>query len=182
MDEGLDERPQLRVLDHGEDVKVYDIPDKLRHTNRDFIERVCQVASAVSLSNCVSSSKPRVCPGVIVIGTHKDKLGNEAETKAKLKAINVDLMKLCENYGNVLIPKPGSLDEVVFAMTEDENERQVYTKEIQLAMLLLVHVFLLGNSVNTPEDMENVDDLPLSGTCNSISFKINISIIIIILT
>ena len=125
LDEGLDGKPKVRFYNKGED--VYTLPDQLTLTNREFIERACQIAEAQAMSG-------KFVPKVIVIGTHKDKLGIDGE--ARLKEINKELMKLQQKYNRVLIRK--SKDEVIFAvnaMAPVGEERQQYTEELQACIL-----------------------------------------------
>ena len=128
LDEGLDDKPKVRFYNKGED--VYTLPDQLTLTNREFIERACQIAEAQAMSG-------KFVPKVMVIGTHKDKLGIDCE--ARLKEINKELMKLHQKYNRVLIRK--SKDEVIFAvnaMAPVGKERQQYTEELQDCILKAV--------------------------------------------
>ena len=73
----------------------------------------------------------KVVPKVLVVGTHKDKLGSNSE--AKIKKINKELL---EKYDDILIRK--SIDEVIFpinAMAPVGKERQQYTEELQECIL-----------------------------------------------
>ena len=128
LDEGLDDKPKVRFYNKGED--VYALPDQLTLTNREFIERACQIAEAKAMSG-------KFVPKVMVVGTHKDKLGINGE--ARLKEINKELMKLHQKYNRVLIRK--SKDEVIFAvnaMAPVGEERQQYTEELQDCILKAV--------------------------------------------
>ena len=125
LDEELDSKPKVRFYNKGED--VYIRPDNLTLTNREFIELACQMAEAQATSG-------NFVPKVMVVGTHKDKLGIYGE--ARLKRINEELMKIHQEYSNVLIRK--STDEVIYAvnaMAPDGKERQRYTKELQECIL-----------------------------------------------
>ena len=125
LDKGLDNKPKVRFYNKGED--VYTLPDRLTLTNREFIERACQIAEAQAMSG-------RFVPKVIVVGTHKDKLGIDGE--ARLKEINKELIKILQKYDHVLIRK--SEDEVIFAvnaMAPVGEERQQYTEELQACIL-----------------------------------------------
>ena len=125
LDEGLDDKPKVRFYSKGED--VYTLPDQLTLTNREFIERACQIAEAQAMSG-------KFVPKVMVIGTHKDKLGIDCE--ARLKEINKELTKILQKYDRVLIRK--SEDEVIFAvnaMAPVGEERQQYTEELQECIL-----------------------------------------------
>ena len=124
LDEGLDDKPEFRYIVKGTNVAS---PGNLRLSNREFIERACQIAEAQAMSG-------KFVPKVIVIGTHKDKLGIDGE--ARLKEINKELTKLHQKYNRVLIRK--SEDEVIFAMNAMApvgEERQQYTEELQACIL-----------------------------------------------
>ena len=124
LDEELDDRPEFRYIVKGTNVAS---PGNLRLSNREFIERACQIAEAQAMSG-------KFVPKVMVIGTHKDKLGIDGE--ARLKEINKELMKLQQKYNRVLIRK--SKDEVIFAMNAMApvgEERQQYTEELQACIL-----------------------------------------------
>ena len=128
LDEGLDDKPKIRFYSKGED--VYTLPDRLTLTNREFIERACQIAEAQATSR-------KFVPKVMVVGTHKDKLGINGE--ARLKEINKELTKVHQKYKDVLICK--SEDEVIFAvnaMAAVGKERQQYTEELQDCILKAV--------------------------------------------
>ena len=128
LDEGLDDKPKVRFYNKGED--VYTLPDCLTLTNREFIERACQIAEAQAMSG-------KFVPKVMVIGTHKDKLG--INSKARLKKINEELRKVHRKYDRVLICM--SEDEVIFAvnaMASVGEERQQYTEELQDCILKAV--------------------------------------------
>ena len=128
LDEGLDAKPKVRFYSKGEDVCT--LPDRLTLTNREFIERACQIAEAQATSR-------KFVPKVMVVGTHKDKLGINGE--ARLKEINEELTKVHQKYEDVLICK--SEDEVIFAvnaMAPVGNERQQYTEELQDCILKAV--------------------------------------------
>ena len=138
LDEGLDDKPKVRFYIKGED--VYTLPDRLTLTNREFIERTCQIAEAQAMSG-------KFVPKVMIVGTHKDKLG--INTKAKLKKINEELRKVHQKYDRVLICK--SEDEVIFAvnaMAPVGKERQQYTEELQDCILKAVEK--TGEVINVP--------------------------------
>ena len=106
---------------------IYTLPDHLTLSNREFIERACQMAEAQATSG-------KSVPKVMVVGTRKDKLG--INSKAKLKEINKELTKVHQKYSRVLIRK--SSDEIIFAvnaMAPDGKKRQKYTEELQKCIL-----------------------------------------------
>ena len=138
LTEGLDDKPKVRFYDKGKD--VYTLPDHLTLSNREIIERACQMAEAQATSG-------KSVPKVMVVGTHKDKLGINSE--AKLKEINKELTKIHQKYSRVLIRK--SSDEVIFAvnaMAPDGEERQQYTEELQKCILEAVKE--TGDVINVP--------------------------------
>ena len=137
LDEELDDRPEFRYIVKGTNVAS---PGNLRLSNREFIERACQIAEAQAMSG-------KFVPKVMVIGTHKDKLGIDGE--ARLKEINKELMKLHQKYNRVLIRK--SKDEVIFAMNAMApvgEERQQYTEELQACILKAAEE--TGYEINVP--------------------------------
>ena len=139
LDEGLDDKPKIRYYNKGED--IYTLPDQLTLSNREIIERACQIAEAQATSR-------KFVPKVMIVGTHKDKLGINSE--AMLKEINNELTKLHQKYSHVLIRK--SKDEVIFAvnaMAPDGEERQQYTEELQDCIL------------KAAEETRNEIDVPL---------------------
>ena len=118
--EGLGDKPKVRFYDKGKD--VYTLLDHLTLSNRKIIERSCQMAEAQATSG-------KSVPKVMVVGTHKVKLGINSETK--LEEINKELTNVHQKYNRVLICK--SSDEVIFAvnaMAPDGEERQKYTSEM----------------------------------------------------
>ena len=128
LDKGLDDKPKVHFYNREKD--VYTLPDQLILTNREFIERACQIAEAKAMSG-------KFVPKVMVVGTHKDKLGINGE--ARLKKINEELIKIQQKYNRVLICK--SEDEVIFAvnaMARVGKERQQYTEELQDCILKAV--------------------------------------------
>ena len=125
LTERLDDKPKVRFYNKGKD--VHTLPDHLTLSNREIIERACQMAEAQAIFG-------KSVPKVMVVGTHKDKLGNNCE--AKLKEINKELTKVHQKYNRVLIRK--SSNEVIFAvnaMAPDGEERQQYTEELQKCIL-----------------------------------------------
>ena len=91
---------------------------RLQLTNRQYIEKMCQIAA--------SANPPSK---VMIVGTHKDRLGDDAE--AKIKKLNKALEDIQEKYGEVLICK--SDDEIIFdinTMAKGE-ERKEYTQQLQ---------------------------------------------------
>ena len=125
LDQELDDKPEVVFHRNGEN--VYPFPDHSVLTNGQLIERACQMAKAQAISG-------KVLPKVLVVGTHKDKLGSNSE--AKIKKINKELMEVLEKYDDILIRK--SIDEVIFAvnsMAPVGKVRQQYTKELQECIL-----------------------------------------------
>ena len=138
LTEGLDDKPKVRFYNKGKD--VYTLPDHLSLSNREIIERACQMAEAQVIFG-------KSVPKVMVVGTHKDKLGNNCETK--LKEIKRELTKVHQKYNRVLIRK--SSNEVIFAvnaMALDGEERQQYTEELQ--KFIVEAVKETGDVINVP--------------------------------
>ena len=91
---------------------------RLQLTNRQYVEKMCQIAaSAKNLSK------------VMIVGTHKDKLGDDGE--AKIEKLNQALEDIKEKYDDVLICK--SDDEIIFDINTmaKGKEREKYTQELQ---------------------------------------------------
>ena len=91
---------------------------RLQLTNRQYIEKMCQIAA--------SSNPPS---RVMIVGTHKDKLGDNAE--AKIRELNQALEDIRKKYGKVLICKND--DQTVFDINTmaTGQERKEYTAELQ---------------------------------------------------
>ena len=94
---------------------------RLQLTNRQYIEKMCQIAA--------SANPPSK---VMIVGTHKDKLGDDAE--AKIEELNQALKDIKKKYGKVLICK--SDDEIIFDINTmaKGKEREEYTQELQVIM------------------------------------------------
>ena len=94
---------------------------RLQLTNRQYIENMCQIAA--------SANPPSK---VMIVGTHKDKLGDDAE--AKIEQLNIALEDIQEKYGEVLICK--SDDEIIFDINTmaKGKERKEYTQKLQEIM------------------------------------------------
>ena len=91
---------------------------RLQLTNRQYIEKMCQIAA--------SSNPPS---RVMIVGTHKDKLEDNAE--AKIEELNRELEDIHKKYVEVVICK--SDDEIIFdinTMAEGKN-REEYTRMLQ---------------------------------------------------
>ena len=94
------------------------LEQRLQLTNRQYIEKMCQIAA--------SANPPSK---VMIVGTHKDKLGDDAE--AKIEELNQALKDIKKKYGEVLICKPN--DQIIFdinTMAKGE-ERKEYTRQLQ---------------------------------------------------
>ena len=119
---------------------MYPFPDRLVLNNGQLIERACEMAKAQAISG-------KVVPKVLVVGTHKDKLGSNGE--ARIKKINKELMEVLEKYDDILIRK--SIDEIIFAvncMAPIGKVRQQYTKELQECVLNAADE--TGNEIEVP--------------------------------
>ena len=125
LDQQLDDKPEVHFHRNGKDVYLF--PDHLILTNRQLIERACQMAKAQATSG-------KFAPKVLVVGTHKDLLGIDSE--AKIKKINKELKEVLQKYDDVLICK--SRDEIIFAinaMAPVGEERRQCTEELQKCIL-----------------------------------------------
>ena len=93
----------------------------LQLTNRQYIEKMCQLAA--------SANPPSK---IMIVGTHMDKLGDDAE--AKIEKLNQALEDIKEKFGVVLICK--SDDEIIFDINTmaKGKEREEYTQELQEIM------------------------------------------------
>ena len=120
LTDGLDVKPKVRFYEKGKD--VYTLPDHLVLSNQEFIVSMCQIAVSQASSGCV-------VPYVMIIGTHKDVLGKNRESK--VQELNQRLVSIRKEFGNVLICK--SEEETIFAVNTMAGgaERQKYTKELQ---------------------------------------------------
>ena len=117
--DGLDEKLPNCYMVKGKN--VLENQQRLQLTNRQYIEKMCQIAA--------SANPPSK---VMIVGTHKDKLGDDAE--AKIKELHQALKDIKKKYGKVLICK--SDDEIIFdinTMAQGE-ERKKYTQELQVIM------------------------------------------------
>ena len=125
MTEGLDDRPKVRFYNQGDD--VYKLPDNLVLTNREMIDRTCQIAQSIA-----KATSGKFVPRVFVMGTHKDKLGFLSRTQnGRIRKLNEELAPIYKLYSDVMICK--SPEEFIFpinAMSKGKERRQ-YTEEIQ---------------------------------------------------
>ena len=117
--DGLDEKlPNCYTVEGKNALKNQ---QRLQLTNRQYIENMCQIAA--------SANPPSK---VMIVGTHKDKLGDDAE--AKIEQLNIALEDIQEKYGEVLICK--SDDEIIFDINTmaKGKERKEYTQKLQEIM------------------------------------------------
>ena len=117
--DGLDEKlPNCYTV---EGKNALENQQRLQLTNRQYIETMCQIAA--------SANPPSK---VMIVGTHKDRLGDDAE--AKIEELNQALKDIKEKYGKVLICK--SDDEIIFDINTmaKGKEREEYTQELQEIM------------------------------------------------
>ena len=114
--DGLDEKPKFCYTVKGKN--AMENQQRLQLTNRQYIEKMCQIAA--------SANPPSK---VMIVGTHKDRLGDDAE--AKIKQLNLALEDIQEKYGEVLICK--SDDQIVFDINTmaKGDERKEYTQKLQ---------------------------------------------------
>ena len=108
--DGLDEKPKSCFTVEGKNALKNQ--QRLQLTNRQYIEKMCQIAA--------SANPPSK---VMIVGTHKDKLGDDAG--AKIEQLNQALEDIQEKYGEVLIRK--SDDQIIFdinTMAKGEERKQ----------------------------------------------------------
>ena len=112
----LDERSKMCFTVEGENALKNG--QRLQLTNRQYIEKMCQIAA--------SSNPPS---RVMIVGTHKDKLGDNADDK--IRELNQALEDIRKKYGDVLICKND--DQTVFDINTmaTGQERKEYTAELQ---------------------------------------------------
>ena len=121
LTDGLDTKPKVCFYEEGQN--VYTLPNHLAPSNRQSIISMCQMAAS-------QASLGGIVPCVMIVGTHKDMLGEDSE--AKIREWNQGLAGIQKEFGKVLIPK--SAEEIIFAvntMAPEGDERQKYTKELQ---------------------------------------------------
>ena len=112
----LDERSKMCFTVKGENALKNG--QRLQLTNRQYIEKMCQIAA--------SSNPPS---RVLIVGTHKDKLGDNADDK--IRELTQALEDIRKKYGDVLICKND--DQTVFDINTmaTGQERKEYTAELQ---------------------------------------------------
>ena len=112
----LDEKSKMCFTVEGENALKNG--QRLQLTNRQYIEKMCQIAA--------SSNPPS---RVMIVGTHKDKLGDNADDK--IRELNQALENIRKKYGDVLICKND--DQTVFDINTmaTGQERKEYTAELQ---------------------------------------------------
>ena len=122
LTEMLDEKPQFHYYYQGKD--IYTLPDHLVLTNREIIIRMCQISKSV----CQATAGRHV-PFVMIVGTHKDKLGSRSE--AIIAEFNKELASIRRDFGDVLMCK--SENETIFAINNlaEGEERALYKEEFQ---------------------------------------------------
>ena len=118
--DGLDKKIQNCYTEKGTNVLENQQCD-LELTNRQYIEEICQIAASTSPKS-----------QVMIVGTHKDRLGNEAETKAKIEEVNIGLREIYEKYYDVLIRKSWP-NEIIFDINAmaTGKEREKIAEEFQ---------------------------------------------------
>ena len=112
----LDEKSKMCFTVEGENALKNG--QRLQLTNRQYIEKMCQIAA--------SSNPPS---RVMIVGTHKDYLGDNADDK--IRELNQALEDIRKKYGDVLICKND--DQTVFDINTmaTGQERKEYTAELQ---------------------------------------------------
>ena len=116
---------KVQVCYYESSKNIYSLPDRLLLTNREFIIRMCQIAAS-----CAESGSS--IPYVMIVGTHKDKLGFLGfGATAKVNTINESLKGIRKEFGHILICK--SEEETIFDINTmaTGRERKMYTEELQ---------------------------------------------------
>ena len=108
---------------------TYQLPDTLDLTHYQMIERTCQIAEAQS-----SKTSPKQ---VVVIATRLDKIANP---EAKVREVDKELLKLHEEYEEVLVPSNKSSGKIVFPINamSTGTEREAYTDQLQQCLIKIV--------------------------------------------
>ena len=119
LDQDLDQKQYNCYSSNG---NLHELSEELNVTNREMIERTCQIAEAQS-----SETSPK---RVMVIATHIDKVVNREE---KVKEFNKDLLELQKKYPKVLIAKDMSTNSIMYPVNamSTGDERKECTKELQ---------------------------------------------------
>ena len=134
---------------------------RLQLTNRQYIEKMCQIAA--------SSNPPS---RVMIVGTHKDKLGDNAE--AKIEELNRELEDIQKKYVEVVICK--SNDEIIFDINTmaEGIDREEYTRTLQQKIKEVSNILATSTPVplqwlafqldiSNDSDVVKVDDCYKSG-------------------
>ena len=121
LTEGLNEKPKMCYLRNGESICLDD--RHLQLTNRQYIERMCQIAAASGQTSCV-----------MIVGTRKDVLQKQLginEAAIKIDEFNRKLKSIHGKYRDVLICK--SQCKTIFDINTmaTGEERKENTKELQ---------------------------------------------------
>lgn len=122
LTEGLDDKPLMQYTIEGQN--AIESPKDIPLTNQQYIERACQIASS-----CDPPSK------VMIVGTHRDKLGHDCESV--IADLNKALItNICEHYPKVVICKSKRKGHVIFDMNTmaTGEERQSNIKDLQEAI------------------------------------------------
>ena len=126
LDQALDEKQRSCYCHHG---TLYDLPDEVALTNRELVERTCQVARSRGSENLEKM--------VFVIGTRYDKLKSP---QTKVAEIDDQLLLLHEAYEDVLVPYDFNNKKVIFPINAmaTGDERTKYTEELQNRLINLI--------------------------------------------
>ena len=126
LDQNLNDKQNSCYCSKG---TTYQLPDTLDLTHYQMIERTCQIAEAQS-----SKTSPKQ---VVVIATRFDKIEN---SEAKVTEIDRELLKLHEEYEDVLVPSNKSSGKIIFPVNAMSTgaEREAYTKQLQQCLIDIV--------------------------------------------
>ena len=126
LDQDLDDKQDNCFCDRGE---TYKLPETLTLTHYQMIERACQIAEAQS-----TKLSPK---RVVVIATRYDEVVNPED---RVRKFNERLLKLHQEYEDVLVPSDISCDRVIFPVNAMSTgaEREKYTSQLQECLIDIV--------------------------------------------
>ena len=126
LDQDLDDKQDNCFCSSG---KTYKLPETLTLTHYQMIERACQIAEAQS-----TKSSPK---RVVVIATRYDEVVNPED---RVRKFNERLLKLHQEYEDVLVPNDISRDRVIFPVNAMSTgaEREKYTSQLQKCLIDIV--------------------------------------------
>ncbi len=123
LDQDLDVKQNNCYYSNGKENRLQ---EKLFLTNRQMIERTCQIAQAQN-----SETSPR---RVIVIATHIDEVSNPEE---RVKEFDKEIRKIQINYDKVFVTKDINSDRIIYPVNAMATgaERKAYIDELQQCLM-----------------------------------------------